>query len=44
MIASFFLGGLMGLCQLTLAASNPLFLNCFEVGTFCLVARLLLAS
>ncbi|CED85612.1 Domain of unknown function DUF3815 [Phaffia rhodozyma] len=32
MFASFILGSLMGTCQLTLASSNPLFLNCFEVA------------
>ena len=38
MCASFWLGSLMGLCQLTLAASNPLFLNCFEIAMALLVS------
>lgn len=40
MLASFILGSLMGLCQLTLAASNPLFLNCFEVAVAIVVSFL----
>jgi hypothetical protein len=32
MWASAILGGLMGTCQHTLAAWNPLFSNCFEVS------------
>ncbi|KAL7410123.1 hypothetical protein BDY24DRAFT_355194 [Mrakia frigida] len=40
MFASFILGSLMGLCQLTLAATNPLFLNCFEITMAVLVSFL----